>query len=183
MTTLNRSLRLLAGLTLLTGFLYPLSVWVAGRRLWPEAAEGQLVRRADRILGSALLAQPARDPRHFWPRPSAGAYATVASGASQQAWTNAVLARTVAERRAALGGAPDLPPDLLTASGSGLDPHLSPAAARAQLARVAAARRLDAAQAGALAALLERRVEGGQFSPARINVLLLNLELDARFPE
>jgi K+-transporting ATPase ATPase C chain len=129
-----------------------------------------------------MLDQDNADQRDFWPRPSAGDHATVASGASQQAWTNARLHAAVAERRAGHGTTSDVPADLLTASGSGLDPHISLAAARHQTARVAAARRLDAAQRDALDELVAQHAEGGQFSPPRINVLLLNLALDSRLP-
>src|SRR6478736_8877853 len=125
MKTFLQSLRLTAILTLLTGILYPLAVWTVGHALFRPAAEGSLLSRQGRIVGSALLAQKTDSPRYFSARPSAGDYATVASGASNQAWSNAKLAASVAERRAAWGGG-DVPADLLTASGGGLDPHLSP---------------------------------------------------------
>jgi K+-transporting ATPase ATPase C chain len=176
------SLRLLAVLTLLTGLLYPLAVWAVGQALFRDAAEGSLLHRDGRLVGSALLAQKTADSRYFWPRPSAGDYATVASGASNQAWSNAKLAAAVAERRAAHGGAADLPADLLTASGGGLDPHLSPTAVLAQTGRVAGARQLNAAQRLALNELIARLTEGGQISPTRINILRLNLALDTAFP-
>jgi K+-transporting ATPase ATPase C chain len=182
MKTFLQSIRMLAVLTVLTGLLYPLAVWGIGRLAFRDAAEGSLVIREGQVVGSKLLAQKTTDPRYFWPRPSAGDYATVASGASNQAWTNAKLMASIAERRADFGSGADLPADLLTASGSGLDPHLSPAAVRAQAQRVAASRRLSPAQRDALDGLIARQVEGGQFSPAHINVLLLNLALDIAFP-
>lgn len=182
MKILFSSLRLLAVLTVLTGGLYPLAVWSVGQLAFRDRAEGSLVVRNDIVVGSALLAQKTTDPRYFFPRPSAGDYATVASGASNLARTSSKLAAAIAERRTALGGTADLPADLLTASGSGLDPDLSLAAVRVQAARVAAARRLTPAQRHALDGLIARQAEGAQFGPDRINILRLNLALDTAFP-
>lgn len=181
MKTFLQSLRLLAALTVLTGLLYPLAVWACGRAFFPHTAEGSLLLRDGRPAGSALLAQKNADARYFQPRPSAGDHATVASGAGNQAWTSAKLAASRAERRAAWGGGAEVPADLLTASGSGLDPHLSLAAVRAQIARVAESRQLSAAQRVELDSLITRLTEGGTLSPTRINVLQLNLALDATF--
>jgi len=182
MKTLFQSLRLLAVLTVLTGLIYPLAVWAAGHVFFRQAAEGSLLLRDGKTVGSALLAQKTTDPRYFWPRPSSGDYATVASGASNQAWTSAKLAASVAERGAALGGTADLPSDLLTTSGSGLDPDLSPAAVLAQLPRVGRARQLDKNQQHVLADLVARLTEGGHLTPPRVNILKLNLALDTALP-
>lgn len=182
MKTVLSSLRVLVVLSMLTGLLYPLAVWAVGQVCFRDAAEGSLLRRDGRVVGSALLAQKTGDPRYFSPRPSAGDYATVASGASNQAWTSAKLAASVTERRGASGLADGVPADLLTASGSGLDPHLTPGAIDAQVAGVAAARRLSPEQQQALRELIARHTEGGHISPARVNVLRLNLALDAAFP-
>lgn len=182
MKTLLSALRLLIVLTFLTGLLYPLAVWAVGQVFFRHAAEGSLVTRNGHVIGSTLLAQKNTNPRYFWPRPSAGDYATVASGASNQAWSSAKLATAIAERRATMGGADDLPADLLTASGSGLDPELSPAAIRAQSARIAQTRRLTDNQLSTLDELIARHTLSGQLSPARINVLELNLALDDAFP-
>jgi K+-transporting ATPase ATPase C chain len=182
MKTFLPSLRLLAGLTVLTGVIYPLAVWAVGQAAWPTAAGGSLLYRNGRLVGSALLAQKTTDPRYFWPRPSAGDYATVPSGASNQSWTNAALVTAVAARRASWGGGADLPSDLLTASGSGLDPHLSPAAVQLQVDRIARARQFTPEQRVALNELIARLTEGGQINPARINVLQLNLAADSAFP-
>lgn len=182
MNTALTAARLLLALTLLTGLAYPFAVWALGRAFFSDTAEGSLRHRDGKLVGSALLAQRTTDPRYFWPRPSAGDFATVASSASHQAWTNAKLPAAIAERRTALGGGTDIPADLLTASGSGLDPEISVAAARFQIARVAAARHLTAPQRNALAELVARSAEGGQFTPARLNVLRLNLALDTAFP-
>jgi len=182
MKTFLSSLRVLTVLTIVTGLLYPLGVWAVGRVFFREAAEGSLLTRNGRLVGSALLAQKTDDPRYFSSRPSAGDYATVASGASNLAWTSAKLTASVAERRTAFGGATDLPSDLLTSSGSGLDPDLSPGAIRAQIARVASARKLSPGQQHALDELIAAQTVGGQLSPARVNVLRLNLALYSTFP-
>jgi K+-transporting ATPase ATPase C chain len=183
MRTFCTSLRLLLVLTFVTGVAYPLLVWAVGQACFHRQAEGSLVVRGNEVIGSALLAQnTAGTPRYFQPRPSAAGYATVPSGASNQAWTSAALAKSIAERRAAYPAATVVPADLLTASGSGLDPDLSPAAVRVQVDRVAAARRLDPTQRAALDELVARHTLGGTLTPARINVLALNLALDACFP-
>jgi K+-transporting ATPase ATPase C chain len=183
MKTLFCSLRLVLVLTAITGGLYPLAVWSVGCLAFARQAEGSLVVRDGVVVGSGLLAQSSGgDPRYFQPRPSAASYATVPSGASNQSWTSAALAKTIAERRAAFPANVAVPSDLLTASGSGLDPELSPAAIRLQADRVAMARRLAPAQRAALDELIAQLTVGGQLSPARINVLALNLALDSRFP-
>src|SRR5687767_10294082 len=114
MNTVLSSLRILAVLTVLTGLAYPLAVWTVGRVFFRDSAEGSLLRHDAHVVGSALLAQKTNDPRYFSPRPSAADYATVASGASNQAWTSAKLAAALAERRAPYGDAANLPADLLT---------------------------------------------------------------------
>ncbi|MBS0657447.1 MAG: potassium-transporting ATPase subunit KdpC [Verrucomicrobia bacterium] len=184
------ALRLFVLLTLLTGVLYPLLVTGLGALIASPQARGSLVRRSGQAVGSALLAQEFKDPRNFCSRPSAAdpAFATVPSGASNLGPTSAKLREAVEARDAAFRartGAAATPADLLTASGSGLDPHLSPAAVRAQLVAVAQARGFDAAQREALAALIERSIEPPQFGllgEPRINILQLNLALDALSP-
>lgn len=180
MKTLVSSLRMLGALSLLTGVLYPLLVWVVAQVAFPEKAEGSLVRRDGVVVGSALLAQPTTADRYFAPRPSAADYATVASGASSQSWTSAKLASTLAARAEAFRTANHLaadapvPAEMQAASGSGLDPHISPEAARLQVARVAAARQLPVAQ---VTALVERAVAPDLGLPL-VNVLRLNVALD-----
>ena len=183
MTTLIRpcvSLFLL--LTLITGVLYPLATTVVAQVVFPHQANGSLVRQSDRIVGSELIGQPFSDPRFFWGRPSATGpmpYNASASSGSNLAPTNPALVTAVSERVAALRAAdPGLtglvPIHLVTASGSGLDPHISPPAAFIQVPRVAKARHLDEAQ---VRALVERHSEGRQFGllgEPRINVLALN---------
>ncbi len=183
MTTLIRpcvSLFLL--LTLITGVLYPLATTVVAQVVFPHQANGSLVRQNDRVMGSELIGQPFSDSRFFWGRPSATGpmpYNASASSGSNLAPTNPALVIAVGERVAALRAAdPGLtglvPIHLVTASGSGLDPHISLPAAFIQVPRVAKARHLDEAQ---VRALVERHSEGRQFGllgEPRINVLALN---------
>lgn len=183
MKTFFTALRLFAILAVLTGVLYPLAVTAIARAACPAKANGSLVNNsAGALVGSSLLAQKTESPRYFWPRPSAGDFATVSSGASNAAPTSAKLQAAVAERAAALrtahGLAPDapVPADLLMTSGSGLDPHISPAAATFQAARVAAARKLPLATV--TAAIAAHTESGGLLGEDRVNVLLLNLALD-----
>lgn len=184
---LRPALTLLAVLSLVTGVVYPLAVTGAARALLPEQAAGSLVWREGRPIGSTLVGRAFTDPRHFWGRPSATAerpYNAGASGGSNQGPLNPALADAVRERVAALraadpGNAAPVPVDLVTASASGLDPHISPAAARYQAARVARARGLDPAR---VAELVDAHVEApwaGLIGEPRVNVLALNLALDA----
>ncbi len=182
---LRPALVLLALLTVVTGAIYPLIVTGLAQLAFPAQANGSLVGHADSPAGSALIGQANDDPRYFWPRPSATSYGTLPSGGSNLAPSSLALAAAAGQRaadfRAANGlaaGAP-VPTEMLFASASGLDPHISPDAARLQVARVAAARGLAEGQ---VAALVEAHVEGPQLSilgQPRVNVLLLNLALDA----
>jgi len=181
---LRPALVMLAILTLITGVIYPLAVTGIGQLLFPAQANGSLVGDEAQPVGSALLGQANSDPRYFWPRPSATAYGTLPSGGSNLAPTSAALAERVTQRAADFRAAHDLsagdpvPVEMLFASGSGLDPHVSPDAARLQAGRVAAARGLDAVR---VVALVEEHVEGpqlGLLGEPRVNVLLLNLALD-----
>jgi len=175
MRNLLISIRLLILMTLVTGILYPLSLVAVGC-LFPSQAAGSLLRKDGRLVGSALLAQKIESSRYFQPRPSAGDYATVASAASNLGPTSEVLAGAIADRRAQWGA--DAPPDLLTTSGSGLDPHLSPAAATFQLHRVAEARGIHPDR---VLALIKKFTDGRQFGflgEPRVRILELNLALD-----
>lgn len=173
-------------LTLLTGIAYPLVVTGVAQALFPAQAGGSLILRDGKPVGSALIGQNFSDPGHFWGRPSATspmAYNAAASGGSNQgplnpALTDAVKDRVRALRAADPGNTAPVPVDLVTASASGLDPHISPAAARYQITRVARARRLPAEQ---IEALVNQQVEGpfwGLLGESRVNVLRLNLALD-----
>lgn len=176
---------LLLLLTVLTGALYPLVVTGAAQALFPWRANGSLIERGGVVVGSELIGQPFADPRYFWPRPSATSPACngAASGGSNLGPTNPAFLAAVRARVEALGRAnPDaagLPPvDLVTASASGLDPHVSPAAALWQVPRVAKARGLPAEELRALALRHVERSAGGVLGPAHVNVLRLNLALD-----
>ncbi len=177
--------RLMIVMTLICGGLYPLLVTVVAQTAFADKANGSLVYNSrGEAVGSALLAQRFRGEKYFWPRPSAGDYATVPSGASNHGPTSAGLKKAVDERRAAWAktavGA-SIPADLLFASGSGLDPHISKEAASMQVKRVAQARKFDAAKTQSLYVLVEHMTEAPQFTilgEPRVNVLLLNLALD-----
>jgi len=182
------ALRSLFALTLLTGVAYPLLVTGLGQLANAEAVQGSLIKRGEQVVGSRWLAQPFQQAGYFWPRPSAGDYATVASGASNKGPTSKDLLDKIQERKAALLKAHLLPadavvpPELLMASGSGLDPDLSPAAVQFQVKRVAQARGL---QVQVLAHLIQAATEGpqlGLLGASRVNVLALNLALDSQFP-
>ena len=181
MKTFIQSLRLLAGLTLLTGGLYPLAVWAVGQAFFRHAAEGSLLENRGHVVGSALLAQKISDPRYVSSRPSAGDYATVASGASNLAWTSAKLRTTLdanAQQFRNINQLPittALPLDVTTSSGSGLDPDLSPTAVRLQIPRIAKTRGVAPEK---ILALVDASIETSPFGPARVNVLKLNLKLD-----
>lgn len=175
--------RLLALLTALTGVLYPLCITAIAQGAFPQQANGSLIERDGKVVGSALIGQPFRSAGYFWSRPSATnpPYDGAASTGSNAGPTNPALLAAVRELRAALeagGGAGAPPPDLVTSSASGLDPHLSPAAALWQVPRVAAARGLSQER---VRALVRAHVEGrtlGLWGEPRVNVLALNLALD-----
>jgi K+-transporting ATPase ATPase C chain len=178
------ALMMLVLLTLITGVIYPLVVTGLAQLIFPAQANGSLIGDVNQPIGSKLIGQANSDPAYFWPRPSATGYTTLPSGGSNLAPTSADLAIAVEQRasdfRAAHGLAAGaaVPTEMLFASGSGLDPHISPNAARLQVERVAAARGLGAAQ---VALLVERHVEGPQLAflgQPRVNVLLLNIALD-----
>jgi potassium-transporting ATPase KdpC subunit len=177
MKTLFVSIRMLLVLTVLTGAVYPLLVTGAARLIAPRAATGSLVKRGDAIVGSALLAQKTESPRYFWPRPSAVDFATVASGASNQGPTSAALVKAIGDRRARFGA--DAPAELLTASGSGLDPHISPRAAAYQAGRVAKERGIALEKVRGLIAAQTEGPQLGFLGEPRVTVLSLNLALAA----
>lgn len=184
---LRPAITLLLALTLVTGVLYPLAVTGFAQVVFPNQANGSLIVRDGKSIGSSLIGQPFADPKYFWSRPSATspfADNSLSSGGSNLGPTNSALADAVKQRIDALHAAdPDnkaaIPVDLVTASGSGLDPHISPAAAQYQLARVARARgRSEREIAQAIAQATESRQFGFLGEP-RVNVLRLNLLLDS----
>ena len=188
---LRPALAMVGSMTLLLGLLLPLAFTGFAQLVLPGPANGSLVAAGGQVVGSALLGQDFTAARYFQPRPSAttepdpaqpgstraAPYNGAASAASQAGPTSAALLETLRGRVAAAGPAP-VPADAVTASASGLDPHVSPANAARQVARVAAARGLPEAR---VRALLEARTEGrewGLFGEPRVNVLGLNLALD-----
>ncbi|MEP6723622.1 MAG: potassium-transporting ATPase subunit KdpC [Variovorax sp.] len=189
MTTrlLRPGLVLFTALTLVTGVLYPLAVTGVAQSVFPAQAAGSLVLRDGKPVGSSLIGQAFSDPKHFWGRPSATApmaYNASASGGANQgplnpALADAVKARIEALRAADPGNMAPVPVDLVTASASGLDPHISPAAARYQAARVARARGLSVEQVEQLIASNTEGALWGLLGEPRISVLALNLALDA----
>lgn len=179
---------ILAVLTLVTGVVYPILVTGIAQIVFPHQANGSLIVRNGKPVGSTLIGQPFDDPKYFWGRPSATSpfpYNAGSSSGSNLSPTNPDLIKAVQGRVEALRAAdPDntapVPVDLVTASGSGLDPHISPAAALYQVGRVAKARNRDRQ---VIARLVERYTEGrtfGLLGEPRVNVLVLNLALDGR---
>jgi K+-transporting ATPase ATPase C chain len=184
---LRPALLLFVLLSLVTGLLYPLLVTGVAQVAFRDAANGSLIVRDGKVIGSRLIGQPFSDPRHFWSRPSATAPMAYNGGASSgsnlgplnPALHDAVKARIAALREADPGNTAPVPIDLVTASASGLDPHISRAAADYQAARVAKARGMPEAD---VRASIERHTEGqwlGFIGEPRVNVLELNLALDA----
>ena len=177
---------MLAVMTLVTGVAYPLLVTGIANAAFPHEASGSLVVESGTIVGSELIGQPFSDPKYFWGRPSATtpfSYNAGASAASNLGPTNEALTKAVKERIDALRAAdPEnpapVPVDLVAASGSGLDPHITPAAAEYQLRRVARARAVPEARVRALVAEATEGRTFGVLGEPRVNVLRLNLTLD-----
>ncbi|KDD18866.1 K+-transporting ATPase, C subunit [Bordetella bronchiseptica MBORD731] len=183
---LRAALVIFLALSVLVGLLYPLATTGVARLLWPFQAGGSLLEQDGHVVGSALIGQSFTDPRYFWGRPSATApmpYNAAASGGSNLGPANPALAQAVRARIAALraadpGNPAPIPVDLATASGSGLDPHISPAAAGYQAARVARARGLPTATVEQLIARHTERPVPDILGEPVVNVLALNLALD-----
>ena len=186
LSQLRPTLIVLLLLTLVTGVAYPLLVTGIAQAVFPSEARGSLIVTGGRIVGSRLIGQPFDNPKYFWSRPSATS--PFADNASSSSGSNlsptnpdlvkAVRGRVDALRAADPGNTAPVPVDLVTASGSGLDPHISPAAALYQVPRVGKARGL---QPEAVRLMVERHIEGrllGFLGEPRINVLELNLALD-----
>ncbi|MBP9101315.1 MAG: potassium-transporting ATPase subunit KdpC [Nitrosomonas sp.] len=175
-------------ISLVTGLLYPLAVTGIAQIAFPEHAAGSVIKRGEEVIGSSLIGQNFSGATYFWSRPSATSpmpYNAANSGGSNLGPTNPVLIEAVKERaKNILASHPDnktekIPTDLVTASASGLDPHISPAAAYYQVERVAAARNTDTA---IVKSLVDQTIETplwGLLGDSRVNVLRLNLALDA----
>ena len=187
---LRATLIVMIALIAITGLAYPFAATGLAQALFPHQAAGSLIEKNGQVIGSELIGQNFTDPRYFWGRPSATSgmpYNAASSGGSNLAPSAQTLVDGVAERVAAFKKAnPDekgpIPVDLVTTSASGLDPHISPAAAVVQVKRVASARHIAADDLRTLVdAMIEERRLGLVGEPA-VNVLKLNLALDERWP-
>lgn len=181
LSNLRPAVTLLLALTLLTGMAYPLAMTGAAQALFPAQANGSLIASGGKTIGSQLIGQKFETDRYFHGRPSAVDYDASTSSGSNYGPSSAPLLDAIKARAAAYGGS-NVPADLVTASGSGLDPDISPAAALVQVARVAAARGVPEDQ---LRSLVTAHVQGpdlGILGAQRVNVLALNLALDTLKP-
>jgi K+-transporting ATPase ATPase C chain len=167
------------------GLLYSLAGTALGRNLFPRQATGSIVTSGGKAVGSSLVAQPFADARYFQPRPSAASYDPMSAAGSNQARTNPDLRKRIAEATIAVAArdgiaTQDVPGELVTQSGGGLDPDLSPAGAQVQIARVAHARGLAPSVVAALVAADTQAPQFGALGQPRVNVLELNLALDKK---
>lgn len=182
------STKMLLVMTIFTGLVYPLVMTAIAQIIFPKQANGSMIRMNGRLVGSRLIGQNFTGNKYFWPRPSAIGYNPLPSGGSNYGPTSDTLKELVEMRRKEfirLNGLPantKVPPDMLYASGSGLDPDISPASAELQINRVARARGFDNLQTAALRKLVQSHIEGPQLGflgDPRVNVLVLNLALDS----
>ena len=186
-SSLVPAVRMLVVLSVLTGIVYPLLTWGIAQVAFRDAANGSLIVRDGKVVASALIGQPYSDPRHFWSRPSATTpqpYNGASSSGSNLGPRNPALADAVAGyvkalREADPGNAAAVPVDLVTTSASGLDPHISVAAAEYQVGRVAKARGMTPEAVRALVAQNTQGRTFGVLGESRVNVVTLNLALDA----
>jgi K+-transporting ATPase ATPase C chain len=177
------AIRLLFVLTLLCGGIYPGLITLSAKLFCPTASQGDLVKVQGRVAGAKLLAQRAPSHGYFQPRPSACGYSTLPGAGSNYAWSSAAWRDSVAVRETrfrrenGLADTVPVPPDMLYSSGSGLDPHISPEAARLQISRIAEERQLNAHQRKQLEERVERSIEQRQWGflgEPRVNVFVLN---------
>jgi potassium-transporting ATPase KdpC subunit len=186
---LGPGFRLMVVLTILTGLIYPAVMTGISEAIFPKQANGSLVMVNGALVGSSLIAQGFTKPEYFHPRPSAAGngYDPTSSGGSNlgptsQALMTRLQASVVAFRKENPDFTGNIPSDILTTSASGLDPHISPAAAAAQAARVAKARGATADQVDSLIAQFTEKPDWGFLGEPRVNVLMLNIALDQKFP-
>lgn len=189
MKLIFQAIRQLILWTVVTGAVYPLVITIIAQTCFHDQANGSLVMRDGKIIGSALLAQQFQGSNYFWPRPSACSYGTgptgiAASSGSNLGPTSGQLQTNVANNASAFISGNNLPTntavpaDMVFASASGLDPHISPEAARLQIDRVAAVRGISKDKVGGLVDKFVEAPQWGIFGQARVNVLLLNVALD-----
>ena len=182
LSQLRAALALTVIFTILLGLIYPLAITGAAGALFPQTANGSPIEKDGVIIGSSLIGQNFTSEKYFWSRPSATGpdpYNAAASTGSNYGPTSAAMLERIAGSVAALGQTTAVPADAVTASGSGLDPDISPAYAALQAARVATARGLDPAAVTALVSAGTSQPILGIFGEPRVNVLALNLALDA----
>ncbi len=186
MKTIITAGRLILVMMLITGLGYPLLISVVAKIFFSDKAAGSLILRNGVVIGSELIGQNFTRPQYFWPRPSAIDYNPLPSGGSNLGPTSAALRDSIAKRQARLeaihGRDKEIPNDLLLSSASGLDPHISPGAARYQVDRIIKARSLDQTTKNSLYNLIDRYTEYptlGLLGYPRVNVLKLNLALDS----
>ncbi|MFY7853380.1 MAG: potassium-transporting ATPase subunit KdpC [Brevundimonas sp.] len=184
LSTLRQAVVLLGLFLILTGIAYPLAVTGIAQALMPEQANGSLLERNGQVIGSTLIGQRFVSERYFWPRPSAAGrmgYDAASSGGSNLGQTSKTLMDRIAAEVARYPGGP-VAADAVTASASGLDPHISPENARAQIARVSSSRGISPSE---VSALVEQSIDGrviGMIGEPRVNVLTLNNALDGLRP-
>jgi len=190
MRIIKQALKLFLVLTVITGVVYPLLITAVGNIVFPRQSNGSLMKIDSKIVGSALIGQKFTENKYFWPRPSAVDYNPLPSGGSNQGMTSELLNAAIRERKKLLiesnPGAGEPPADLLLASGSGLDPHISPEAAIYQIERIARARQLDNKQKKSLTNIVQNHIEQfqlGILGRPRVNVLILNIALDSAFAD
>lgn len=169
------------------GILYPLAVWGVSQIIFPHQANGSLIGKDGKIIGSELIGQTFTSPGYFHSRPSAagnGYDAAASSGSNLGPTSKKLIERVHADAEQLQAENPELsvPADLVTASASGLDPHISPAAAEFQIPRVARERRISSDQLRTIIRDFTQSRQFGVLGEPRVNVLMLNLELDRRFP-
>jgi potassium-transporting ATPase KdpC subunit len=186
MKIINQAIKLFIIMTIMTGIAYPLLITIVGQILFPSKANGSFMIKNGKIIGSELIGQKFTQDKYFWPRPSAVDYNPLPSGASNLGPTNSALRDSVLARedyyRRSNPDSGKIPNDLLFTSGSGLDPEISPEAAKYQAARIARIRGLDNEAKMRLISLIEKQTKPpdfGIFGEPRINVLELNLALDS----